>query len=57
MLLTIIIVFMSAISPVPDPARGLTVCAVGDVMVNRDQPGAAFDLARSVFAAADIKLR
>jgi poly-gamma-glutamate synthesis protein (capsule biosynthesis protein) len=32
----------------------VTVCAVGDVMVNRDEPGTAFDLALPVFAAADI---
>ena len=54
MLLTIIIVFMSASPPAADSAKGLTVCAVGDVMVNRDEPGTAFDLARPVFAAADV---
>ena len=38
----------------PDRAGRLTVCAVGDVMVNRDQPGTAFELAQPVFAAADV---
>src|SRR6516165_2560339 len=45
---------MSSRLPAPAPAGGLKVCAVGDVMVNRDEPGTAFDLARPVFAEADI---
>src|ERR1700741_1045557 len=53
MLLTIIIVIMPSNSN-PRPDTAVTVCAVGDVMVNRDEPGTALDLARPVFAAGDI---
>jgi poly-gamma-glutamate capsule biosynthesis protein CapA/YwtB (metallophosphatase superfamily) len=53
MLVTIIIVVMTLNSN-PGSDRGVTVCAVGDVMVNRDEPGTAFELARPVFAAGDI---
>jgi poly-gamma-glutamate capsule biosynthesis protein CapA/YwtB (metallophosphatase superfamily) len=38
----------------PSSDRALTVCAVGDVMVNRDEPATAFELSRPVFAAADV---
>ena len=34
--------------------RALTLCAVGDVMVKRDEPETAFALVRPVFADADI---
>src|SRR6201987_5076654 len=53
MLLTIIIVIMPSNSN-PRPDTAVTVCAVGDVMVNRDEPGTAFELARPVFAAGYI---
>jgi hypothetical protein len=35
-------------------AAPLTLTAVGDVMVKRDDPRTAFELARPVLAAADI---
>jgi poly-gamma-glutamate capsule biosynthesis protein CapA/YwtB (metallophosphatase superfamily) len=38
----------------PASDQALTVCAVGDVMVNREEPTTAFELARPVFDAADV---
>jgi poly-gamma-glutamate synthesis protein (capsule biosynthesis protein) len=54
MLLTIIMVAMPQTPGAPGGNGAVTVCAVGDVMVNRDEPKTAFDLALPLFERTDV---